>query len=67
VGSPVLLFDAEQLADIPVIGDGKVGDPVRIAVCFTHRFIIRVKKDQVRGEFVAITVRFRTPVAVVYD
>ena len=49
VGSPVLLFDAEQLADIPVIGDGEVGDPVRIVVCFAHAFSITTGKDPVKG------------------
>ena len=44
MGSSVLLFDAEQLADIPVIGNGEVGDPVGIGACFAHGFSIKAER-----------------------
>jgi hypothetical protein len=34
MGTAVLLLDAEQPADVAVIGHGEVGDPVEIVVCF---------------------------------
>lgn len=48
MGSPVLLFDAKQLADIPIIGDSEKGDPVRIGVCFVHGFSITAEEDAVK-------------------
>lgn len=49
MGSPVLLCDAEQFADIPVIGDGEEGDPVRIVVGFAHGFIITTGQGSGKG------------------
>jgi len=49
VGAPILRFDAEQLVDIPVIGDGEKSDPVRIVVCLVHEDSIKAEKEPVKG------------------
>lgn len=49
VSATVLFLDPKQLADIPVIGDGEVGDLVRIIVCLVHLPIVTPEKGRSKG------------------
>lgn|GEM_PF-5885746 len=51
MSAPVLRFDPEQLADIPVVGDGEESDPVRIVVWCAHLTSIKAEKEPVKEGF----------------